>query len=155
MSSVTKVAPLLVHGPLFARPSKPFAALGLHFWRPCGTNLLVFEVNLTPISFSMRHIQTRNQPASSLVTIKVSHRQSEVSRKYVAKNALLAHSSCARSAAITSSIYLYIWGIAAWGLYWEPVLLHGARRPPEIGSQKKSSSRRLLGPLLVSLGGSL
>ena len=47
-----------------------------------------------PQFFSMLHIQTRSQLASSLVTIKVSHRQSEVSRKYVAKNALLAHGSC-------------------------------------------------------------
>ena len=47
-----------------------------------------------PSVFPMHHFQTRNLPASSLVTIKVSHRQSEVSRKYVAKNALLAHSSC-------------------------------------------------------------
>ena len=51
MSSVTLVAPLLAHGLLFARPSKRFAALRLHFWHPYGPYLLVFEVNLTPIGF--------------------------------------------------------------------------------------------------------
>ena len=51
MSSVTQVAPLLAHGLLFARPSKTFAALGLHFWRPRGTYLLVFEVSFTSLSF--------------------------------------------------------------------------------------------------------
>ena len=54
------------------------------------------------------HAPHSNQLASSLVTIKVLHRQSEVSRKYVAKNALLAHSSCLASAALTSSVYIYI-----------------------------------------------
>ena len=55
MSSATPLASLLAHGllfgSLFACPSKPFAALGLHFWRPRGTYLLVFEVSLTSISF--------------------------------------------------------------------------------------------------------
>ena len=73
VSFVILVTPLLAHGSLFACPSTPFAALGLHFWRPCGIYLVVFEVSLTSISFSMHHIQTRNQPAPSLVTVKVSH----------------------------------------------------------------------------------
>ena len=57
----------------------------------------------------MHHIQTRNQPASSLVIIiiKVVHRQSKVSRKYVVKNALLT-ALAARSAALTSSLYICI-----------------------------------------------
>ena len=89
MSSVTQVAPLLAHGPLFARPSKLFAAFGVHFWRPRGTYFIVFEVSFTSINFSMHHIQTSNQPASSLVTMKVSHHQSKVSGQYVATNSLL------------------------------------------------------------------
>ena len=44
------LASLLAHGllfgSLFAYPSKPFAALELHFWRPRRTYLVVFKVNL-------------------------------------------------------------------------------------------------------------
>ena len=60
---------------------------------------------LRPSVFSMHHIQTRNQSASSMITVTVSHHQVKVSGKYASKNALLtAHA--ARSAALTSSIYI-------------------------------------------------
>ena len=59
---------------------------------------------LRPSVSSMHHIQTRNQPASSLVIIKVLHHQSKVSRKYVAKNALLAHSSKPASSLVTVKV---------------------------------------------------
>ena len=59
---------------------------------------------LRPSVFSMHHFQTRNLPASSLVTIKVSHHQSKVSCKYVAKNALLAHSSKPASSLVTVEV---------------------------------------------------
>ena len=59
---------------------------------------------LCPSVFFMHHIQTRNQPASSLVITKVLHHQSKVSRKYVAKNALLARSTKPASSLVTVEV---------------------------------------------------
>ena len=43
--------------------------------------------------FLMHYIQTRNQSASSMITVKVAHRQVKVSCKYASKKCP-AHSSC-------------------------------------------------------------
>ena len=94
MSSVTPVAPLLAHGLLFARPWKPFAALGLHFWRPRGTYLVVFEVSLTSISF-VHALHSKKEPTSAQsVNSESFTSQVKVFPKDVTKTALQAHSSC-------------------------------------------------------------
>ena len=86
MSSVTQVAPLLAHGllfgSLFACPSKPFAALELHFWRPRRTYLVVFKVSLTSISF-VHALHSKKELVSESFTSQV-----KVFPKYVTKTAL-------------------------------------------------------------------
>ena len=98
MSSVTQVAPLLAHGLLFGSlfvcPSKPFAALDLHFWRPRNTYLVVFEVSLTSISF-VHALHSKKEPTSAQsVNSESFTSQVKVFPKYVTKTALQAHSSC-------------------------------------------------------------
>ena len=94
MSSVTQVAPLLPHGllvgSLFACPSKPFAALELHFWRPRSTYLVVFEVSLTSIIFvHALHSESKKEPTSAQsVNSESFTSQVKVFPKYVTKTAL-------------------------------------------------------------------
>ena len=98
MSSVTQVAPLLAHGllfgSLFACPSKPFAALELHVWRPRSTYFIVFEDSLTSISFV--HALHSNNELTSFQSVNSDSftLQVKVFPKYVTKTALQAQSSC-------------------------------------------------------------
>ena len=99
---------MLAHGSLFAHPSKPFAALGLHFWRPCGTYLFVFEVSLASISFS-HALHSNKEPISFQFDNSKSCTSPRKSILQICVNKCPAHSSCRAKRGTTSSIHIYMY----------------------------------------------
>ena len=100
---------MLAPGPLFAHPWEPFTVLGLHFWRPHGTYLVVSEVSLTSISFS-HALHSNKEPISfQYDNSKSCTSPSESVLQICYKKCPAAHA--ARSAALTFS--LYITGLAS------------------------------------------